>query len=47
VYARTQDAIDEERRLLYVAVTRAREHLVLSWSQASGKRSRFWAELRR
>jgi DNA helicase-2/ATP-dependent DNA helicase PcrA len=47
VYARTQDAIDEERRLLYVAVTRAREHLVLSWAQSSGKRSRFWAELRR
>jgi DNA helicase II / ATP-dependent DNA helicase PcrA len=47
VYARTQDAIDEERRLLYVAVTRAREHLILSWAQTSGKRSRFWAELRR
>jgi DNA helicase-2/ATP-dependent DNA helicase PcrA len=26
------DAIEEERRLLYVAVTRAREHLSLSWS---------------
>jgi DNA helicase II / ATP-dependent DNA helicase PcrA len=47
VYARTQDAIEEERRLLYVAVTRAREHLVLSWAQASGKRSRFWADLTR
>ena len=34
VHARTPDAIEEERRLLYVAVTRAREHLYLSWSPA-------------
>ena len=34
VHARTPDAIEEERRLLYVAVTRAREHLQLSWSPA-------------
>lgn len=41
-------AIEEERRLLYVGVTRAREHLQLSWalSRASGgrryrRRSRF------
>jgi len=34
VHARTQEAIEEERRLLYVAVTRAREHLVLSWAPA-------------
>lgn len=32
VYARTAEAIEEERRLLYVAVTRAREHLMLSWA---------------
>ena len=32
VYARTPEAVEEERRLLYVAVTRAREHLHLSWS---------------
>jgi DNA helicase-2/ATP-dependent DNA helicase PcrA len=32
VHARTPEAIEEERRLLYVAVTRAREHLVLSWA---------------
>ena len=34
VHARTPDAIEEERRLPYVAVTRAREHLYLSWSPA-------------
>jgi len=32
VHARTAEAVEEERRLLYVAVTRAREHLYLSWS---------------
>ena len=32
VHARTAEAIEEERRLLYVAVTRAREHLLLSWA---------------
>jgi DNA helicase-2/ATP-dependent DNA helicase PcrA len=48
VHARTADAIEEERRLLYVAVTRARQHLQLSWSPArtpgaaqSRQRSRF------
>ena len=34
VHARTPEALEEERRLLYVAVTRAREHLCLSWSSA-------------
>jgi DNA helicase-2/ATP-dependent DNA helicase PcrA len=36
-------AVEEERRLLYVAVTRAREHLWLSWSlarAAGGRRNR-------
>ncbi len=32
VHARTAAAVEEERRLLYVAVTRARQHLYLSWS---------------
>jgi DNA helicase-2/ATP-dependent DNA helicase PcrA len=34
VHARTPDAVEEEKRLLYVAVTRAREHLHLSWAPA-------------
>jgi len=40
--ARTPDEIDEERRLLYVGMTRAKRVLWLSWS---GRRSRFLAEL--
>jgi DNA helicase II / ATP-dependent DNA helicase PcrA len=35
VYARTPAAQDEERRLLYVAVTRARQRLYLSWTSTS------------
>ena len=31
VYARTPEAIEEERRLLYVAVTRARGDGALAW----------------
>jgi DNA helicase II / ATP-dependent DNA helicase PcrA len=52
-YATTPEAIEEERRLLYVGVTRARKHLTLSWSlarnpggQARRKPSRFLAGLR-
>jgi DNA helicase-2/ATP-dependent DNA helicase PcrA len=47
-YARTDDEIEEERRLLYVGITRARHRLALSWAaQAAGprERSRFLAEL--
>jgi DNA helicase II / ATP-dependent DNA helicase PcrA len=33
-YADTPAAVEEERRLLYVGVTRAREHLHLSWAAA-------------
>jgi DNA helicase-2/ATP-dependent DNA helicase PcrA len=40
VHARTPDAVEEERRLLYVAVTRAREHLYLSWSPARAAAAR-------
>jgi DNA helicase-2/ATP-dependent DNA helicase PcrA len=34
VYAQTPQALEEERRLLYVGLTRARELLYLSWSLA-------------
>jgi DNA helicase II / ATP-dependent DNA helicase PcrA len=33
-YADTPAQVEEERRLLYVGVTRAREHLALTWSAA-------------
>ncbi|MCD9873814.1 ATP-dependent DNA helicase UvrD2 [Streptomyces guryensis] len=52
-YAKTDEQIEEERRLLYVGVTRAREHLHVSWSlsRSPGGRpnrrpSRFLAGLR-
>jgi DNA helicase II / ATP-dependent DNA helicase PcrA len=52
-YATTPEAIEEERRLLYVGITRARKRLTLSWSlarnpggQARRKPSRFLAGLR-
>ena len=34
VHAETPEQVEEERRLLYVGVTRAREHLWLSWALA-------------
>ncbi|MGN6250643.1 MAG: UvrD-helicase domain-containing protein [Marmoricola sp.] len=52
-YADTPEAVEEERRLLYVGLTRAREHLWLSWSlarnpggQARRRPSRFLDGLR-
>jgi len=46
--AETEDAVEEEKRLLYVAVTRAREHLTLSFARSrkeggrgTRKRTRF------
>src|SRR5205807_6529793 len=41
-YARTDEQVEEERRLLYVGITRAREWLWLSWpaSRSPGGRAR-------
>ncbi|WP_224285720.1 3'-5' exonuclease, partial [Streptomyces sp. LS1784] len=53
IYAKTDEQVEEERRLLYVGVTRARKHLTLSWSlsrspggRAGRKPSRFLDGLR-
>ncbi|MDO8381903.1 MAG: ATP-dependent helicase [Microbacterium sp.] len=48
-YARGLEQVDEERRLLYVALTRARRSVSLSWSAGNGRAerepSRFLQEL--
>lgn len=44
-HAVTPDDLHEERRLLYVALTRARRHLQLSYARGQGGPSRFVAEL--
>ena len=53
VYAEGPVAVEEERRLLYVGMTRARKHLTVSWavarnpgSRSSRKPSRFLTGLR-
>jgi DNA helicase-2/ATP-dependent DNA helicase PcrA len=53
VYAETTAQVDEERRLLYVGITRARRHLALSWAaarspggRATRRPSRFLDDLR-
>jgi DNA helicase II / ATP-dependent DNA helicase PcrA len=53
VYAQTDEAVEEERRLLYVGITRARDLVCLSWALArsadgrhSRKPSRFVTEIR-
>jgi DNA helicase-2/ATP-dependent DNA helicase PcrA len=53
VYAQTDEAIEEERRLLYVGITRGRDLVCLSWALARSadgrggrKPSRFVEEIR-
>jgi DNA helicase-2/ATP-dependent DNA helicase PcrA len=53
VYAETTAQVDEERRLLYVGITRAKRYLALSWAaarspggRASRRPSRFLDDLR-
>ena len=43
--ARTDEALAEERRLLYVGMTRARRHLCLTWTFAGRRPSRFLREV--
>ena len=45
-YAKTEQAVEEERRLFYVGITRARRKLRLSWAGPNRQPSRFLADLR-
>ena len=45
-YARTEVGVEEERRLFYVGITRARLRLRLSWAGPNRSASRFLADLR-
>jgi DNA helicase II / ATP-dependent DNA helicase PcrA len=45
-YAKTELAVEEERRLFYVGITRARLRLRLSWAGPNRAASRFLADLR-
>lgn len=47
-YAKDTGSVEEERRLFYVAATRAKKRLYISWAESSGdegKRSRFVDEM--
>lgn len=45
--AKTAEAIDEERRLFYVGITRAKRHLAITWvNDGKRKASRFVGEVR-
>ena len=43
--SKADEAVAEERRLLYVGITRAKRHLWLSWVTGPGQPSRFLSEL--